>query len=301
MMQSNGFTKDVFQVRQAFNSAANKYDASALLQRTVCDRLMESFDHIKLKPKTVLDLGSGTGYGARQIVRKFKKTNLFQLDIAEQMLKRSLACSRFSFSKPKMVCADAAQMPLPDNSVDLVFSNLMMQWCDDLDAVFSEVRRILKPKGVFLFSSFGPDSLKELRQSWQQVDQEVHVNAFVDMHDIGDALIRNGLDAPVLNVEHIVLTYRECKQLMRELKDIGAHNINRGRRKTLTGKQRLNSMIQHYETLRKDGVLPVTYEVIYGHAWCPSRETAAMQGEDLQAISLEQLKNELKNHGTDSV
>ena len=144
-----------------------------------------------------------------------------------------------------------------------------MQWCNNLDAVFREVKYLLKTNGVFLFTSFGPDTLKELRDCWSRIDDYIHVNTFVDMHDIGDALMRNGLTSPILNAEEIVLTYQECKQLMRELKYIGARNINSGRRKTLTGKKRIEKVFEYYETYRVNNKLPVTYEVIYGHAWQP--------------------------------
>ena len=145
----------------------------------------------------------------------------------------------------------------------------MMQWCTDLKALFDECHRVLKPQGLILFTTFGPETLKELKRSWSVVDNEAHVNEFVDMHDIGDALMRNGLTSPILNAEEIVLTYQECKQLMRELKYIGARNINSGRRKTLTGKKRIEKVFEYYETYRVNNKLPVTYEVIYGHAWQP--------------------------------
>ncbi len=115
------------------------------------------------------------------------------------------------------------------------------------------------------------------------------------MHDIGDSLIRNGMDAPVLSVEHIVLTYNDCKQLMQELKSIGAHNVNKGRRKTLTGKKRLNKVISHYETFRADSKLPATYEVVYGHAWRPHQERGSNASENSQSISLDQLKQDLRD------
>jgi len=282
-------------VQKAFNIAANNYDTFSILQRTITDRLLESFDHIKLEPTSILDLGSGTGYGSKILKQRFKKAHIYQIDISGEMLKQSRRQAPLFFSKNHFICANASQIPLPKNHFDLVFSSLMLQWCNDLDAVFAEVKHVLKPGGVFLFTSFGPDSLKELRESWRQVDDQVHVNVFVDMHDIGDSLVRNGLDAPVLSIEHIVLTYDECKQLMRELKNIGAHNINKGRRKTLTGKQRLESVIKHYEIYRQNNKLPATYEVIYGHAWQPEVHKNIIKGANIQTISLEDLKQDLEN------
>ncbi len=281
-------------VAHAFDGAAKQYDTVSLLQQTVVDRLIESFDLIKINPASILDIGSGTGYGSRKLKQRFKKAQYYQSDISGEMLKAARKKSPKYFSKNHFLCADASQMPIQDQQFDLVFSSLMLQWCSDLDLVFAEVKRVLKPGGVFLFASFGPDTLKELRECWQQVDNDIHVNAFVDMHDIGDSLIRNGMDAPVLSVEHIVLTYNDCKQLMRELKNIGAHNVNKGRRKTLTGKQRLNNVISHYETFRSNDKLPATYEVVYGHAWRPDQANSDGASDGSHSISLEQLKQELR-------
>lgn len=288
-------------ISQAFNAAAKGYDAAALLQHTVADRLMESFDQIKIEPKKVLDLGSGTGYVSKKLKQRFKKAQFFQCDISEAMLSVARHNSPSFFSRNHFLCANAEQMPIATDQFDLVISSLMLQWCNDLDAVFKEIKRILKPGGFFIFASFGPDTLKELRESWQQVDEHVHVNAFVDMHDAGDALMRNGLEGPVLSVEHIVLTYSECKVLMQELKSIGAHNINTGRRKTLTGKQRLRRVMEHYETFRVDNKLPATYEIVYGHAWSPEQEKAGGEkGGQSQTISLEKLRQNLKTRKTGS-
>ncbi|GJM04721.1 MAG: malonyl-[acyl-carrier protein] O-methyltransferase 1 [marine bacterium B5-7] len=295
MRDSNNNLYDVERRRVAlsFDDAAKYYDTFSLLQQTVVDRLIESFDLIKITPATILDIGSGTGYGSRQLKQRFKKASFYQSDISGEMLKISRMRSPRYFSKNHFLCADAAQMPIQDQQFDLVFCSLMLQWCSDLELVFAEVKRMLKPGGVFLFASFGPDTLKELRECWQKVDDDIHVNAFVDMHDIGDSLIRNGMDAPVLSVEHIVLTYSDCKQLMYELKNIGAHNVNKGRRKTLTGKQRLNKVVSHYETFRSDNKLPATYEVVSGHAWRPHQEISSTDVNS-QSISLEQLKQDLK-------
>jgi malonyl-CoA O-methyltransferase len=295
----NNYAIDSCLVREAFNLAAKNYDDFSLLQQTITSRLIESFEQIKVKPALILDLGAGTGHGSRKLKKQFKKAQIYQLDLSTEMLKGSRRQLSHFFSKNHFLCADANQIPLADSSFDLVFSSLMLQWCNDPDAVFAEIKRVLKPGGVFLFTSFGPDTLKELRASWQQADNEVHVNAFTDMHDIGDSLIRNGMHAPVLSNEHIILTYDECKQLMHELKNIGAHNVNNGRRKTLTGKQRLQKVIKHYESYRQNNKLPATYEVIYGHAWKPEMDKSAYTDTNTQSVSLEDLKQELANRKAD--
>jgi malonyl-CoA O-methyltransferase len=165
------------------------------------------------------------------------------------------------------VCADAQRLPLAEASVDLIYSNLMLQWCNDLDALFAEFSRVLKPGGLLTFSTFGPDTLKELRVAWSSVDSHTHVHRFIDMHDIGDALVRAGLSEPVLDVETFTLTYETTLALMGDLKAIGAHNAAAGRAPGLTGRGRLIAMSAAYERFRTSGRLPATYEVVYGQAW----------------------------------
>ena len=167
----------------------------------------------------------------------------------------------------RRICADAESIPLPDASVDLVHSNLMLQWCGDLTAVFAEVRRVLRPDGLFSFTCFGPDTLKELRAAWAQVDSAAHVNRFPDMHDIGDALMHAGLAEPVLDVELIIVRYTDVRDLMHDLKGLGARNANRGRPRGLMGRARLTAVETAYEVERDGGTLPATYEVVYGHCW----------------------------------
>jgi malonyl-CoA O-methyltransferase len=159
------------------------------------------------------------------------------------------------------------RLPFKDASVDLIFSNLMLQWCDEPDATFAEVRRVLKPAGFFGFTTLGPDTLKELRTAWSQADGHQHVSRFLDMHDIGSALGRAGLVEPVLDVDRIQLTYPDSRSLMSDLKAIGAHNATAGRARGLTGKSRMKKMTDAYESFRRDGLLPATYEVVYGAAW----------------------------------
>ena len=167
----------------------------------------------------------------------------------------------------KLITGDAESLPLADASVDLLFSNLAVQWCLDLDQTFREFKRVLKPGGLLMFTTFGPDTLKELRSCWSQVDGYTHVNNFIDMHDIGDALIRSSFAEPVMDMELLTMTYSDVPGLMRDLKSVGAHNVTRGRSRKLTGKGRLQQVIDAYEQFRSDGVLPASYEVVYGHAW----------------------------------
>ena len=265
---SDPFDIDLTRVRRSFGRSARDYDAAAVLQARVRDELLERLDIVRLEPAAVLDLGAGTGHASIALKRRYRSSQVVALDLAEGMLReagrRQTLLRRF-----RRVCGHAAALPLRDASVDLVFSNLMLQWCQDPDAVFGECRRVLKPGGLLTFTTFGPDTLVELRRAWAAADGRTHVNRFIDMHDLGDALVRSGFAEPVMDVERYTLTYAGVRELMRDLKSIGAHNVNAGRPKGLTGKGALTRMVEAYESFRRDGRLPATYEVVFGHAWTP--------------------------------
>ena len=260
-------------VRRSFARAAQSYDEAAVLQREVLTRLLERLDVLPSAPAVVLDAGSGTGLGARALSDRYPRAHVIAVDHAEPMARRSRARRRW-FRRLHGVCADARRLPLRDASVDLVFSNLMLQWLGPPDAVFLEFRRVLRPEGRLVFTTFGPDTLLELRDAWATVDDRVHVNRFIDMHDIGDALLRTGFRDPVMDAERMTVTYRDTMALMRDLKAIGAHNVNAGRPRGLTGPRRLRAMQAAYERHRAQGVLPATWEVVYGHALAPPAGTA---------------------------
>lgn len=260
------FTLDVHGLRRAFDRASGMYDKAAVLQTKVRTELLERLKYVKLKPAVVLDAGCGTGHATRALKRHFRGAHVIALDVAPGMLHET-ARRQGWFNRFSLVCSDAARLPFADGSIDLIFSNLMLQWCNDLDAAFAEFRRVLKPHGLITFTTFGPDTLKELRTAWGAADQRTHVNRFIDMHDIGDAMMRAGLAEPVLDVENFTLTYDDPLTLMRELKSIGAHNVNAGRPHGLTGRGKLRAMTAAYEHYRRDGKLPATYEVVFGQAW----------------------------------
>jgi len=256
-------------VRRSFDRAAHSYDEHAVLQREVCSRLLERLDLTTIEPRVIVDLATGTGQGAGDLHRRYRKATVHPMDISEQMLKRARRQGGWLRKLPA-ICADASHLPIADNSVDLVFSSLGLQWVDDLDRCFREIRRVLKPRGLFLFTTFGPDTLKELSAAWQAVDERTHVNAFADMHDIGDGLVRAGLAEPVMEVEHFTLTYDTADELMRDIKRIGAHNVTADRPRGLTGPKKMARFREAYEQFRDDGRLPATYEVVYGTVWAPA-------------------------------
>ena len=253
-------------LRRAFDRASGGYDAAAVLQARVREELLARLALVKLAPHVVLDLGCGTGHAAQALKRRYRRATVIALDAAPGMLREARRRSRLLHPIVR-VCADACRLPLADASVDLVFSNLMLQWCDPPDTAIGEIRRVLKPGGFLSFSSFGPDTLGELRSAWAAADGGSHVSAFVDMHELGDALTRAGLAEPVLDVERITLTYPDVRSLARDLKALGAHNATAARLKGLTGRRRWQAMSAAYEGFRHEGRLPASYEVVYGAAW----------------------------------
>jgi malonyl-CoA O-methyltransferase len=199
-------------MRRNFSRAAAGYDAAAVLQREVATRMLERLELIRATPGVIVDVGCGTGYATAALLKKYRKARIIDLDIALAMLQ--IARKRAPWlRKIYCVCADAAALPLADASCDILFSNLMLQWCVDPDRLLAEVRRVLKPGGVLMFSTLGPDTLIELRRSWAAADRYPHVHLFIDMHDIGDALLRAQLADPVMDTEHITLTYQTVREL----------------------------------------------------------------------------------------
>ena len=271
---SDPFRIDADRVRRSFGRSARNYDAAAILQQRVRDELLERLDLVRLEPAVVLDLGAGTGHASRALRLRYRSSQVVALDLAEGML-REAGRRQPLWRRFRRVCGNAAALPLRDASVDIVFSNLMLQWCNDPDAVFRECRRVLRPGGLLTFTTFGPDTLVELRRAWAAADGHTHVNRFLDMHDLGDSLVRSGLAEPVMDVERYTLTYAAASDLMRDLKAIGARNANAGRPRGLTGRGALAAMNAAYESYRRDGRLPATYEVVYGQAWCPSGPSRA--------------------------
>jgi malonyl-CoA O-methyltransferase len=257
--------------RRSFASAAAAYDQVAVLQQEVGRRLLQRLDLVRIQPRRILDLGSGTGQCVPELGARYKKAQVVALDIALPMLRQARKRGRWR-RRPWCICGDAESLPFADSSFDLVFSNLMLQWCTELEVAFAELQRVLRPGGLLMFTSFGPDTLRELRGSWQQVDAYSHVNAFLDMHDVGDALLRARFADPVMDVERLTLTYPDVWRLMRELKQMGAHNVTAGRPRGLTGKARIQRLVAAYEDYRNDGVLPASYEIVNGHAWSTSAD-----------------------------
>ena len=266
---------DKVRARNSFSRAAETYDDVAVLQREIGERMLRRMGLLKMQPLSILDLGSGTGTQTGQLLKKYPKSRVYALDFALPMLRKTAARGRW-LKRPLCMCGDMERLPLGNASVDLIYSNLAFQWANDLSALFTECLRILKPGGLLMFSTFGPDTLKELRSAWSMVDDLPHVSPFIDMHDIGDSLLQSRFAEPVMDVDHLRLTYETVDQLMHDLKHLGAHNSVRGQSRGLTGRARMQAMRKAYEEFRLQDLLPASYEVVYGHAWAPQLPSAVL-------------------------
>ena len=256
-------------LRRAFGRVARGYAAAAVLQREVQQRLLERLDYLDAgEVHRVLDVGAGPGTALPALRRRFRQAQVVALDLAAPMLVEARRHGHLLRPVP-VVCADAAALPLADGSVDLVFSNLCVQWTPALETVFGEFRRVLRPGGLLLLSTFGPQTLVELREAFASVDAQSHVSRFAPIQAVGAALMASGLRDPVLDQDLFTLTYPDVTALMAELRAIGATHAGQDRRRTLTGPGRLRQLAAAYEPWRREGVLPSSWEVFYAHAFGP--------------------------------
>lgn len=278
-------------VRRAFGRAARGYSQAAVLQREVESRLLEQLQYLDDRvPATVLDLGSGPGSASAALKARWgRKCRVLALDLALPMLREVRAKSRF-WRPIHAVQADARALPLADGSLDLVFSNLCLQWVDDLPRALSELRRVLREGGLLVFSTFGPDTLIELREAYARAGITPPLSPFAAIQQVGDALVAQGFKNPVLERDRFTLTYPDTTALMRDLKAIGATDARVDRPRGLGGRGRHRAVAAAYEPLRREGRLPSTWEVISAMAWAPPPGTARREGgADIAHFPVEKL------------
>ncbi|KRG57591.1 malonyl-CoA O-methyltransferase [Stenotrophomonas koreensis] len=279
---------DPLQIRRHFGQAAAGFDDVAVLAREAGKRLFESLDYLDdRQPEVILEVGCGTGHNAALLKKRWPRARVIALDSALPMLRQAKA--QAGWWKPfQRVAGDAAQLPLADASVDLLVSNLCLPFVNDLADTLAGFRRVLKPDGLLLCSTYGSETLGELDYAFAQADTLPHVHPFAPIASFGDALMRAGFRDPVIDRDLFTLTYPDLPALMAELRALGYANARSDRRRTLTGRGRFAAATRAYEALRQaDGRLPSTWEVLYAHAWAPAAGTPIrQQGQDIAAVPL---------------
>ena len=273
---------------RAFDRASSSFDDADFIHEESRKRLLERLELVKIEPSVILDLGAGTGKGCVALANAFPGAQIVAVDRSVAMLRR--AYSRCA-DRAALLVGDAELLAIADRSVDLVFANLLLPWCSP-DVVFAEVARVLREDGVFCFASLGPDTLAEVRRAWYEVDDKIHVHGFVDMHDLGDLVLRSGLTDPVMDVDTMQVSYRDVPSLVRDLRFSGATNVAGGRRTTLTGRRRWEGFKKALEATRDGDRFKISVELIFGQAFGggprPNRET----GETV--VSAEEMLKQLR-------
>tara|TARA_B100001564_G_C20525373_1_gene617122 strand:- start:36 stop:860 length:825 start_codon:yes stop_codon:yes gene_type:complete len=249
-------------IKCSFNNKAYSYDEYALVQIEVANRIYKRLSTIKIQPKNILDIGSGTGHLSDMLSKLFPKANIICLDISLNMLQESYKKN----SRFKCVQSDAENMPFKENQFDLVVSSFTLHWCYNVEKIFFDTYRILRSKGLFLFTTVGPSTLEELKAAYQSIDDKQHINKFSDMHIYGDLLLKYSFQDPVMDLEKIIIEYSSLLDVLDSLKKTGA-NIVLGQEPLYFKKNIYQKLTANYPVNKDNKRLPVTYEMIYGTAW----------------------------------
>lgn len=299
-------TSDIFykKIKSSFNNSASSYDKNAVLQHEIGARLISRLDFFKLNlnnNSTILDLGLGTGYVTKNLISYFNNIthnfpNFIALDLAENMLQVAKTKNLKSYNNYNLLCCDINKLAIADNSIDVIFSNFAMQWSENINNLFKECYRILKKEGLLIFTIPGPDTLYELKESFNNIDPDYdHINNQIDMHNIGDMLIKNKFADTVVDNDYFTLTYSNSIDILKDLKYTGTNiNLSNNNRKSLITKNKLNKLNNYYNKFKlSNNKLPVTYEVIFGHAFKPAKNIKAKY-PDISGVGLNNIDDNIQ-------
>ncbi len=253
-------------LKKGFNKTAKTYEANALLAKSVGEALIERLQGIKITPQRILDIGSGTGWLNKKLKKLYPKAKIVNVDLAEQRLRKTKLL-RFGLNAPMLVCADAHALPFADKSFDLIISNLCWHWVDHLGQAIYEAKRVLNVGGTLLFSTLGPDTLRELSAAFYSASSNPHIIPFFDMHDVGDALLKAGFADPVMDVEPVRLHFKKVDKLFKMLRDTGEGNYLALRHRGFSSKKMFAQVKKHYENFKLEQGYPATFEIVFGYAW----------------------------------
>ena len=269
-------------MRRVFDNVAENFDTQDFFCAEIRGRLSERLDLITLEPDNIVDLGTATGRAFEQLQLRFPDSRVIELDWSLNMLDCGTRSER------DRVCADAHQLPFANASIDIIFSNLLLPGCADPEQIFSEARRVLRYPGLFLFSTLGPDTLKQIQRAWATVDDFAHVTKQADMHNVGDALVKAGFRDPVMDVEMLTINYRDVSKLITDLRAAGAVNRAANRNPGLTTPRqwkRFSDNLGQQETDR----FSVNFEVVYGQAWTGPDDTGVKMEDGVAHFPLSRL------------
>lgn len=247
--------------RRAFDRASATFRRASAVHDESRERLLERLSFVRIEPAIILDLGCADGRAAVVLADRYPEARVLAADVSLAMLEQ---CAMHG---PSVAClaADAERLAVAADSVDLIFANLLLPWCCP-ERVFEQAARALAPRGLMLFATLGPDTLRELRRAWAVADERIHVHAFYDMHDLGDLAVASGLLEPVMDVDRLTVTYRDPAAMVADFRACGAINVAAGRRRTLTGPKRW-AAFERALTAGSEGRLSLTIELIIGLAW----------------------------------
>jgi len=264
---------NIADVRRRFDRAAQGFDAADFVHAVTRDGLFARLEPVIIDASAVVDLGCATGTATRRLAKRFRAAKVIAVDLSRQMLEKCRAKQGW-FARAGVVQADASALPFADQSIDIIFANLILPWANDPGRIAAEISRVLRKDGLFIFASLGPDSLAELRDAWTGIDAHAHVNHFFDMHDIGDTLVQAGLRDPVLDVDRLTVTYDSAAALFRDLTAAGARNALRNRNRSIVGKSRFEAMRSKLERSGSGDRINLDLELVYGHCWgCGQRKS----------------------------
>ncbi len=277
---------------QSFNRAAATYATAVDLTQEIGQRLLERLDLMRLQPQTIVELGCATGHVSTLLTQRYPDAQVFGIDLAINMLLQAKQTTTALANKLHFICADANVLPFATQSIDFIFSNLMFAWCLPLEALLAELKRILKPQGLLLFTTLGPDTLIELKNCWTSVDNKhSHIHPFLDMHDIGDSLLHAKFLDPVMDMEKLTIHYALLQTLFTDLKNLGMHNTSSQRTQGLTTPRQLALVKENYESYRNSlGKLPATFEVIFGNAWSHDLSESSVNSQNEVIIPITKIK-----------